>query len=80
MKNFKIILSTIIIDFIYGLFTFFFSFVVAEYIHDIFTDFERFKFMHSFNDNIYVFVGSLGWIFFTIFIIKYNKETIKKLK
>jgi len=80
MKNFKRILSVIIIDFIYGLLTFFFLFVVAEYIHDVFTDFARFKFMHSFTDNIYVFVGSLGWILFTIFIIKYNKKIIIKLK
>jgi len=80
MKNFKRILSVIIIDYIYGLLTLLFSFVVAEYIHDIFTDFARFKFMHSLTDNLYFLLILLGWIFFTIFIIKYNKRVIIKIK
>ncbi len=79
MKNLKIILSTIIIDYIYCLLTFFFSFVVTEYVHDIFTDFSRFKLMHSLVDNIYFVLIFIGWILFTIFIVKYTKNTIKIL-
>ena len=79
MKNFKVILSTIIIDYIYCLLTFFFSFVVAEYVYDIFTNFSRFKLMHSLADNIYFVLTFIGWILFTIFIVKYTKNTIKML-
>lgn len=79
MKNFKIISSTIIIDYIYCLLTFFFSFVVAEYVYDIFTDFNRFKLMHSLVDNIYFVLIFIGWILLTIFIVKYTRNTIKVL-
>ena len=80
MKNFKRILSVIIIDYVYCVYSLLFSLVVNEYIHDIFTDFERFKFMHSFIDHVYAFIGLLVWIFFTIFIIKYNTKFIVNKK
>lgn len=80
MKNFKKILSTIIIDYIYGLFTFLLSFIVGEYVYDIFTNFERFKLMHSFVNNLSFLLVFLIWLFFTFFVIKYNKKIIKKLK
>ena len=79
MKNLKVILSTIIVDYIYCLLTFFFSFMVAEYVYDIFTDFSRFELMHSLGDNIYFVLIFIGWILFTVFIVKYTKNTIKIL-
>lgn len=80
MKNFKNILSLVIVDFIYCLSTFFISFVVYEYLHDFVIDFERFKVMYSITKNIYDLLILVVWIFFTIFIIKHNKEIIEKLK
>ena len=79
MKNFKIILSTIIFYYLYGLFTFLFSFVVTAYVQDIFNDFKRFKLITSFGDNLYAVGVLIIWIFFTIFIIKYNKMIYLKL-
>jgi|GEM_PF-1594905 len=80
MKNFKRIWSIIIVDSIYCLLTFFFSFVVYEYIHDFVVDFERFKIIHSITKNIYDFLGLIVWVFFTVFIIKYNKKFIVNKK
>lgn len=80
MKNFKRILSIIIVDSIYCLLTFFFSFVVYEYIHDFVVDFERFKIVHSITKNIYDLLGLVVWVVSTIFIIKYNKRFIVNKK
>lgn len=79
MKNLKIISLTLIIDYIYCLLTFFFSFVIVEYVYDVFTDFGRFKLMHSLVDNIYFGLTFIGWVFLTIFIVGYTKNTIKIL-
>lgn len=80
MKNFKYLFLLISIDCLYSLLTFLFLFIVWEYIHDIFVDFERFKFMHSLISNLYFLLVLFVWIFFTVFIIKYNKKLIKKIK
>ncbi len=54
--------------------------ILYEYIYDIYSNFSRFKIMHSPTVILRDIAAILLWVIFSMFIYKYNKNSISQNK